>query len=65
MASANDNFNRLSRMLAQATHDASKEKMQVLKELYTSRHYTQCAKFGERLLDEANNEVCKYGAFQS
>jgi hypothetical protein len=46
-------------MLAQATHDTLKEKMQVLKDLYSSRHYTQCAKFGERLLDEANDEVCK------
>jgi hypothetical protein len=57
-----DNFKRLSKMLAQATHDALKEKMQVLKDLYTSRHYTQCTKFGERLLDEANDEVCEYGA---
>jgi hypothetical protein len=62
--STSDNFKRLSKMFAQATHDELKEKMQVLKELYTSRHYTQCAKFGERLLNETNDEVCKLSAYQ-
>jgi hypothetical protein len=61
--STSDNFKRLSKMLAQATHDELKEKMQVLKELYTSRHYTQCAKFSERLLNETNDEVCKHSAY--
>jgi hypothetical protein len=60
--SANDNFRRLSKMLAQATYDEMKEKLQVLNDLYTSRHYTQCAKFGERLLDETNDKVCEHNA---
>ncbi len=35
------------------------EKMQVVKELYHSRHYAQCAKLGERLIAEAGPEVSK------
>jgi hypothetical protein len=33
--------------------------MQVVKNAYVSRHYTQCAKFGERLLAEVQGEVSK------
>lgn len=58
--STKDNFKRLSNMLAKARHDEIKEKMQALKDLYTSRHYTQCAKFGERLLSEVDIKVCKH-----
>lgn len=36
-----------------------KAKMQALKDLYASRHYTQCASFGERLLGDINDKVCK------
>jgi hypothetical protein len=57
--SAIHNFERLSNMLAQAGTYMLKAKMQALKDLYASRHYTQCATFGERLLGEINDEVCK------
>ncbi|KAF3001980.1 hypothetical protein E8E13_007724 [Curvularia kusanoi] len=36
-----------------------KEKMAALKSLYASRHYSQCAKFGELLLSESHDQVCK------
>jgi hypothetical protein len=31
--------------------------MQVVKNAYISRHYAQCAKYGERLLAEVQGEV--------
>ncbi|CAO2657049.1 Nn.00g058520.m01.CDS01 [Neocucurbitaria sp. VM-36] len=34
-----------------------KERMRVSKSLYQSRHYTQCAKFNERLLSEVHDEI--------
>jgi hypothetical protein len=34
-----------------------KEKMAALKSLYASRHYSQCAKFGELLLSEIHDQV--------
>ncbi|KAF1932264.1 uncharacterized protein M421DRAFT_416986 [Didymella exigua CBS 183.55] len=34
-----------------------KEKMAALKSLYASRHYSQCAKFGELLLSEKHDET--------
>lgn len=34
-----------------------KEKMAALKSLYASRHYSQCAKFGELLLSERHDQV--------
>lgn len=34
-----------------------KEKMAALKSLYASRHYSQCAKFGELLLNEIHDQV--------
>ena len=46
-------------MLAQAGTYMLKAKMQALKDLYASRHYTQCATFGERLLGDSNDKVCK------
>jgi len=46
-------------MLAQAGTYMLKAKMQALKDLYASRHYTQCASFGERLLGDINDKVCK------
>ena len=45
-------FGLCTNMLFQA-----KEKMQVVKDLYHSRHYAQCAKLGERLIAEAQPEV--------
>jgi hypothetical protein len=55
--SADGNPKRLSSMFAQARYDERKENMLSVKNLYVSRHYTQCAKLGERLLSEADNEV--------
>jgi hypothetical protein len=34
--------------------------MQALKDLYLNRHYTQCAKFGERLLGEVDTDVSRH-----
>jgi signal transduction protein with GAF and PtsI domain len=45
-------------MLIQARWDEMREKMQVIKDAYVRRHYTQCAKYGERLLAEVKGEVC-------
>ncbi|KAI4915759.1 hypothetical protein J4E90_004205 [Alternaria incomplexa] len=44
-------------MLAQAGTYMLKAKMQALKDLYASRHYTQCASFGERLLGDINDKI--------
>lgn len=44
-------------MLAQASWDETREKMQVIKNAYVSRHYTQCAKYGERMLAEVKGDV--------
>ncbi|OAG16058.1 hypothetical protein CC77DRAFT_1012728 [Alternaria alternata] len=44
-------------MLAQARINTLKEKMKVLKDLYTSRRYTQCANLGEHLLGEVDDKV--------
>jgi hypothetical protein len=52
-----DNFQRLRKMLIQARWDEMRQKMQVVKNAYISRHYTQCAKYGERLLVEVQGEV--------
>jgi hypothetical protein len=52
-----NNFQRLRKMLIQARWDEMRQKMQVVKNAYVSRHYTQCAKYGERLLVEVQGEV--------
>lgn len=44
-------------MITEARYNEMKEKMQVIKDLYRSRHYTQCTQFSERLLREAHVEV--------
>ncbi|KAL1794809.1 hypothetical protein ACET3X_006625 [Alternaria dauci] len=44
-------------MLAQARINTLKEKMKVLKDLYTSRRYMQCANLGEHLLGEVDDKV--------
>jgi hypothetical protein len=44
-------------MLAQARINTLKEKMKVLKDLYTSRRYTQCANLGEHLLGDVDDKV--------
>lgn len=44
-------------MLAQANWDEMREKMQVIKNAYASRHYTQCAKYGERMLADVKSEA--------
>lgn len=44
-------------MLIQARWDEMRQKMQFVKTSYMSRHYTQCAKYGERLLAEVQGEV--------
>jgi hypothetical protein len=46
-------------MLIQARWDEMRQKMQVVKNAYVSRHYAQCAKYGERLLAEVQGEVCQ------
>lgn len=51
------NTRRLRKMLIQARWDEMRQKMQVVKNAYISRHYTQCAKYGERLLAEVQGEV--------
>ncbi|KAJ4372473.1 hypothetical protein N0V83_004247 [Neocucurbitaria cava] len=38
-------------------YNEMKEKTQISKALYQSRHYTQCAKFNEQLLSEVHNDV--------
>lgn len=55
--STTDNFRRLSHMIMEARYNEMKEKTQISKALYQSRHYTQCAKFNERLLSKVHNEV--------
>lgn len=52
-----NNTRRLRKMLIQARWDEMRQKMQVVKNAYVSRHYTQCAKYGERLLAEVQGEV--------
>ncbi|KAF1840419.1 uncharacterized protein K460DRAFT_323047 [Cucurbitaria berberidis CBS 394.84] len=44
-------------MIIEARYNEMKEKMQVIKDLYLSRHYTQCAMFSERLLSEVHDEI--------
>ncbi|USP77013.1 uncharacterized protein yc1106_04287 [Curvularia clavata] len=44
-------------MLMQPKHVQLKQQMQALKSLYLSRHYTQCARSGERLLGEVDRDV--------
>lgn len=44
-------------MPAEPKHAELRQKMQALKNLYISRHYTQCAKFGERLLADVDSTV--------
>ncbi|KAH3968786.1 hypothetical protein HBI56_125880 [Parastagonospora nodorum] len=44
-------------MLIQARWDELRQKMQVVKNAYVSRHYSQCAKYGERLLAEVQGEI--------
>jgi hypothetical protein len=44
-------------MSASAQYNELREKMAVVKNLYCSRHYTQCAKLGDLLLREAHDEV--------
>ncbi|KAI4953856.1 hypothetical protein J4E91_002704 [Alternaria rosae] len=44
-------------MLAQAGTYMLKAKMQALKDLYASRHYAQCASYGERLLGDINDKI--------
>jgi hypothetical protein len=44
-------------MMAHASVVVLKEKMRALKNLYVSRHYTQCANYGERLLREIDDRV--------
>ncbi|EAT88417.2 hypothetical protein SNOG_04657 [Parastagonospora nodorum SN15] len=46
-------------MLIQARWDELRQKMQVVKNAYVSRHYSQCAKYGERLLAEVQGEPIK------
>ena len=41
----------------EARYHELKEKMAALKSLYASRHYSQCAKFGELLLSERHDQV--------
>jgi len=41
----------------ESTYRELKEKMAALKSLYASRHYSQCAKFGELLLNEIHDQV--------
>ncbi|KAL5121314.1 hypothetical protein ACEQ8H_000782 [Pleosporales sp. CAS-2024a] len=44
-------------MLLEARWKEMRQKMQVIKDAYVSRHYTQCAKYGERLLAEVQGEI--------
>ncbi|KAF9699430.1 hypothetical protein EKO04_002267 [Ascochyta lentis] len=44
-------------MMDQARYRELKEKMTALKSLYASRHYSQCAKFGELLLSEMHDQT--------
>ncbi|KAH7408343.1 hypothetical protein DE146DRAFT_371406 [Phaeosphaeria sp. MPI-PUGE-AT-0046c] len=44
-------------MLIQARWDEMRQKMQVVKDAYISRHYSQCAKYGERLLAQVQGEI--------
>src|SRR5690242_369816 len=41
----------------EARYRELREKMAALKSLYASRHYSQCAKFGELLLSEIHDQV--------
>lgn len=47
-------------MAGQARNCEMKHRMQALKDLYLSRHYTRCAKSGERLLGEVDSSVSKH-----
>jgi hypothetical protein len=44
-------------MLDEARYQTLKERMQAVKGLYLSRHYTQCAKHGEQLLGQVKSAV--------
>ncbi|KAF1832385.1 hypothetical protein BDW02DRAFT_571120 [Decorospora gaudefroyi] len=44
-------------MLAQAKYDGVRERLRAIKKLYASRHYTQCAHFGEQLLREMKDDI--------
>ncbi|EUC50926.1 hypothetical protein COCMIDRAFT_21641 [Bipolaris oryzae ATCC 44560] len=44
-------------MVRQANNFQMKQKMQALKDMYLSRHYTRCAKSGERLLGEVDSSM--------
>jgi hypothetical protein len=54
------NTRRLRKMLIQARWDEMRQKLQVVKSAYVSRHYAQCAKYGERLLAEVQGEVSSH-----
>jgi hypothetical protein len=41
----------------EARYRELKEKLAAVKSLYASRHYSQCAKFGELLLSEVHDQV--------
>lgn len=48
------------KMVGQTKNREMKQKMQALKDLYFSRHYTRCARSGERLLGEVDSSVSKH-----
>jgi hypothetical protein len=41
----------------EARYREMRERMAAVKSLYTSRHYSQCAKLGELLLSEMHDQV--------
>jgi hypothetical protein len=47
-------------MSTQTQSDDMREKMQMIKTAYGSRHYTQCAKHGERMLADVKGDVSAY-----
>lgn len=55
--SINDNTTQRDETMDELRYRALKEKMAALKSLYASRHYSQCAKFGELLLSEIHDQV--------
>jgi hypothetical protein len=48
---------RPSKMPMQPRWAELRAKMQVIKDAYASRHYTQCAKYGEQMLAQLKGEV--------
>lgn len=44
-------------MIIEAQYNEMREKLQFIRDLYRSGHYSQCAKFSERLLGEAHSGV--------